>query len=193
LDPFDKADEFERRINNICVKYGLRYLDKGFHSNKYGRSNNGSDIELDNKQIESIVELVEPYYKEGVRDFIIFSLSGFLYKIGVSKGSTLELVDFLTNSDRKAVTVAEATYDKDRSEVVGYTRLLEALTQLEDTKKAQKIIGEINDIVNEKRQRNKFSHITSLAGKIVVCERNWSICRYGIKFADLQIISILKL
>ena len=167
LDTFDKADRWEREINSICVKYGLTYLHKIFDSKKYDKpSNNGSVIELDNKQIESIVQLVEPYYKEGVRDFIIFSLSGFLYKIGVSKGSTLELVDFLAHSDRKAVTVAEATYDKDSSEVVGYTRLLEVLTQFEDTKKAQEIIGEINDIVNEKTQRNKFSHIASLAGKI---------------------------
>lgn len=60
-----------------------------------------------------------------------------MYKIGVSKGSALELVDSLAHSDRKAVTVAEATYDKDSSEVVGYTRLLEVLTQFEDTKKAR--------------------------------------------------------
>src|SRR5215467_759070 len=76
-----------------------------------------------------------------LRDFIISSLSELLYKkIGVSKDSTLELIDFLTHCDRKAVTVAEATYatyDKDSSEVVGYTRLLEVLTQFRGTNMMQ--------------------------------------------------------
>lgn len=145
LDTFDKVDRYEKTINDICKKYGLRYLDKE-PSKKVDPS------ELDDKQIQSIVELIQPYYREGVRDIIVFSLSGFLYKTGIGKDSTLELINIFSNGDRKAATVVESTYAKSINEVVGYTRLLEILSQSESTEKAQKVISEINAIIDEKKK-----------------------------------------
>jgi hypothetical protein len=87
----EERDEWVRRGGNFGPSCGIggsnnkkRANNRHYNGNKYDkRSNNGSDIELGNKQIESIVQLIAPYYKEGVRDFIISPLSEFLYRVFV--------------------------------------------------------------------------------------------------------------
>jgi hypothetical protein len=166
LDSFEKADEFEKQINDICKKYGLTYLNR--ESN--GRYNKaaGTTIDLDNKSIEAIVELIEPYYKIGVKDLIVFALSGFLYKLGVDKDSTIQLIDLLTRNDRKAVAVTEGTYNKNRDEVVGYRWLLEILSQsTSDKYTAQRVIDSISEIIGSpKCGYNYYSNIPELQGSV---------------------------
>lgn len=151
LESFDKSDEFETHINSICKKYGLKYLenaDNGRVEKNNNNKENGPLIELDDKAIRDICECIRPYFLDGVKDLVVFSLSGFLYKLNVSKDSTIALIELLTNNERKAVSTAEATYKKNRSEVVGYRRLAEILQQ---------------PIGNENTVREEIERIQSIA------------------------------
>lgn len=144
LESYEKADEFEKLINDKCRKYNLKYLEKA-DKGKYAK--NGATIELDDNKINEIVKTIKQYYLDGVRDLIIFSLSGFLYKLNVSLDSAIALTESLTDNDRKAITVTEGTYKKERSEVVGYTRLLDILEQSVGEDAAKGILTTIQNIV----------------------------------------------
>ena len=77
LDTFEKCDAFEKLVHDICNKYGLKY---GADNSKYDKPD-GALVELDNEKIDAINEIISPYYTDGVKDLIVFSLSGFLYKV----------------------------------------------------------------------------------------------------------------
>ena len=90
---------------------------------------------LDNTNTEQIISIVEPSYKEGHRDELVFGKSGFLFKNKVSLVSAKNLLSTLcdrTNDEEKnsRIQVLENTYMKalNGDEISGATHLLEVLT-----------------------------------------------------------------
>jgi putative DNA primase/helicase len=161
----DKCDEFESRIDAICKKYGFKYLEN--HNTRCENNKAGQRIELDDNQITAIVGKVKLFYQNGVRDWLVFSLSGFLYKIGVSTDSTLALIQNLTDNDRKAAAVAENTYNKSRDQVVGYRRLIEIMEQTTTAAEAKRIIEDISEIISPSEQESPKGIINQAVEELV--------------------------
>lgn len=100
--------------------------------NKSRSYHDGERIELDDADIQVIAECIRPYYKKGRRHPIVFGLCGLLHKSGVSKDSTIALVETISKGDnehdvRKAVSTVEETFEEDVSIVAGSRYLSDAL------------------------------------------------------------------
>ena len=83
---------------------------------------------------KTIVGILLPYYTNGIRDNLVFALSGYLHKSGVSESFISEIVEGLvsqTNDEelQARLRVVKDTCSKDANsdQVSGYNRLLEAL------------------------------------------------------------------
>ena len=95
---------------------------------KQDSGNGKSDgLQLENDDVERIRQLVQPIYKQGSRNSIVFSLSGVFRRQGFSKDSVIAVIDKLARNDgisqesdiKNAIAVVEDTFKKD----IGWNRV----------------------------------------------------------------------
>ena len=113
---------------------------------------------LDDSKIESIVRVLEPWYKLGSRDEIGFSCGGCLHKWEISEDSATAVVSRLALNDEEKesrINVIKNTYSKkrDSADVSGRRRFVEALTLVtEDKQKAEEIVRKIGGVITQARK-----------------------------------------
>lgn len=100
--------------------------------------------------VKTIVGILIPYYTNGRRDNLVFALSGYLHKNGVSESLILEIVEGLVSQandeeSQARLKVVKDTCSKDANsdQVSGYIKLLEALNN------NQSAIADIEQVLNE--------------------------------------------
>ena len=107
-------------------------------------------IKAETNGLKTIVGILLPYYTNGRRDNLVFALSGYLHKNGVSESLISEVVESLasqTNDEelQTRLQVVKDTCSKDpkSDQVSGYNRLLESL---DNNKNA---VADIEQIINQ--------------------------------------------
>ena len=85
---------------------------------------------LDPKQLKDLLEVLKPFYRQSVRDYIVFGLSGMLHKEGYSEESALRFVNMLCNAindeeKESRIEVVRQTFRKPPSKVSGWSILNE--------------------------------------------------------------------
>jgi hypothetical protein len=105
-------------------------------------------VKAETNGVKTIVGTLLPYYTNGRRDNLVFALSGYLHKNGVSESLISEVVESLvsqTNDEEARLQVVKDTCSKDANsdQVSGYNRLLEALDN------NQNALADIEQILNE--------------------------------------------
>jgi Bifunctional DNA primase/polymerase, N-terminal len=100
--------------------------------------------------VKTIVGTLIPHYTNGRRDSLVFALSGYLHKNGVSESFIFEIVERLVSQandeeSQARLRVVKDTCSKDANsdQVSGYNRLLEALDN------NQSAIADIEQVLNE--------------------------------------------
>ena len=100
--------------------------------------------------VKTIVGSLLPYYTNGRRDNLVFALSGYLHKNGVSESFIFEIVESLVSqsndeASQARLQVVENTCSKDANsdQVSGYNRLLEVLDN------NQGVVSDIEQVINE--------------------------------------------
>jgi hypothetical protein len=115
------SDELYDRLIG-ALKHCLRPKRSGSGGNTNANNQKGyaggENAELDEADIQVITEYIRPHYKKGRRHPIVFGLSGLLHKSGISKDSTIALIETLAKNDkendvRNAVRTVEETFKKD--------------------------------------------------------------------------------
>ena len=107
-----------------------------------GEKREGAWRELAGEEIDRLVRLILPGYKEGDRQNLVFALAGWLAKEGISKESTLKVIETIATlagdrgeeEMRRRRDAVEITYRKvgegvDRHEILGYSGLRDVLTR----------------------------------------------------------------
>ncbi|CAN5303793.1 hypothetical protein BH18THE2_BH18THE2_26080 [soil metagenome] len=107
-------------------------------------------IKAETNGLKTIVGILLPYYTNGRRDNLVFGLSGYLHKNGVSESFIFEVVESLvsqTNDEelqaRLRVVKETCSKDPNSDQVSGYNRLLEALDN------NQNAVADIEQVLNE--------------------------------------------
>ena len=119
--------------------------------------------ELTDDEIEKIIEIIQPYWQEGYRQFFLLYLSGFLRKdLKISEESVARLYEKLIANinddpdDFKARNKAiKNTYKKPEEEIAGYSGLCNVLGE-EITKKLVSKICEVLNIEYYRIKKNIF-------------------------------------
>jgi hypothetical protein len=100
--------------------------------------------------VKTIVGTLIPHYTNGRRDSLVFALSGYLHKNGVSESFIFEIVESLVSrtndgESQARLRVVKDTCSKDANsdQVSGYIRLLDALDN------NQSAIADIEQVLNE--------------------------------------------
>jgi P4 family phage/plasmid primase-like protien len=151
---FVSDDMYDRLIE--ALKHCLRPKRGSGADRKKDKSYTDDEgTELDDADIQVIAECIRPYYKKGRRHPIVFGLSGLLHKSGISKDSTVTLIETLANNDKKsdvrnALRTIEETFKKDASVVAGGKYLLEVLiAATKDSSIAKTILDKIFRIIGK--------------------------------------------
>ena len=119
------------------------------------------EVELSEEGVLRVVEVLRPYYRVNVRNYIVLYLSGWLRKAGVSYGSARRVIELLTEGDEeraKRLYVLDRTYELCGSppkpeEMKGKTGLLEVLSQLAGPEEAQKVVRELEEVIESAARR----------------------------------------
>jgi hypothetical protein len=100
--------------------------------------------------LETVVRILSPYYTNGRRDNLVFALSGYLHKNGVSESFISEIIESLvaqTNDEglqaRLRVVKDTCSKDPNSDQVSGYHKLLETLDN------NQGAVADIEQVLNE--------------------------------------------
>lgn len=100
-------------------------------------------------EVLKIVEVLKPVYHPGHRDFIVFHLSGWLKKAGVSFESAKQVIELLARDDeelKSRLYVLQRTYEKD-GEISGKSGLFDTLREVTGEAKALEIMRQIEEIL----------------------------------------------
>ena len=111
--------------------------------------------QLSEKQILEIVELLKEAYRPGNRDFIVFYLTGWLKKAGVSYESARRIVELLAEQDEERdsrIYVLDRTYglrgtQPSEDELKGKTGLQELLEEALGEERALEVIRRIEELL----------------------------------------------
>lgn len=95
-------------------------------------SDNIGHTTLTPEKTKKLFDLILPHYTNGKRNYLALALSGYLRKNGVPKENVLQLVELIANKSEDAekesrLLSVHRTYDKDVSEIQGYTALKDLL------------------------------------------------------------------
>jgi hypothetical protein len=136
----------------------------GINNNKNERRYSAGEFwSLDNTNTEQMISNLEPSYKEGHRDELVFGLSGLLFKNKVALVSAKNLLSTLcdrTNDEEKSnrIQVLENIYMKalNGDEITGATHLLETLTLIcnNDEVTALKTFQHLSQILRSEKENN---------------------------------------
>ncbi len=113
--------------------------------------------ELEESKIVEIVNLLRPIYKVGYRDLIIFSLTGWLKKAGISYNSARKIVELLAEKDEELnhrIYVLDRTYGlrgnpPTEEELKGKTGLQEVAEKLLGEERALDIIRRLEELLGQ--------------------------------------------
>ena len=144
----------------MWVKEQLKPLESDFKEDKVYKSdkkpgNVDSDRELSESDIDHVVTLLKPFYRESYRNDIVYSLSGFMKKEGIKESSAQLLIERLSNDDDDGVEarlkVLHNTYNNSipDSELLGASGLYETIEKQTDKDLLQTIKVEINNIIQK--------------------------------------------
>lgn len=171
------ALSFLEMLKKIYKKYGLDYGEEKEELTTI--SNNNGIVKpiaeskiIDTGLVNLVVKKIKPYYKEGLRDQIIFGLSGFLRKSTITLNNAKQIIEKLceqTDDEEESsrMTVLRRTYAETKSndKIVGYSEL-EKLISKEDLNEIDSYIVKNYEHIlisksNKKRQEklNKESAI----------------------------------
>jgi len=138
--------------------------DVGNNNDENGRGRPvGEFWSLDNTKTEQMISNLEPSYKEGHRDELVFGLSGLLFKNKVALVSAKNLLSTLcdrTDDEEKdsRIKVLENTYMKalNGDQITGATHLLEALTLIcnNDEVTALKTLQQLSQVLRSEKENN---------------------------------------
>ncbi len=111
--------------------------------------------ELEESKIVEIVNLLRPIYKVGYRDLIIFSLTGWLKKAGISYNSARKIVELLAEKDEELnhrIYVLDRTYGlrgnpPTEEELKGKTGLQEIAETLLGEERALDLIRRLEELL----------------------------------------------
>lgn len=126
---------------------------------------------LEEKDIQKIAKLIQPYYKDGCRDIIVFTLSCVLRRQGMSKDSVIATIDKLASNDgisqesdiRKAISVVEDVFKQDEDIIAGNEYLRNALYPITGSRDiANEVFSKIFDIIYEIQDRRPEEEKESL-------------------------------
>jgi hypothetical protein len=112
-----------------------------------------TQINLNNDQIESIYEVLLPYYRRGYRHHLIYGLSGLLHRYNVAIDPSTLLVQKLSIDDEEQesrLLVLNTTYQNNSKEVSGCQYLLSVLENVvtDGQPKAKSVLKKIIDIIS---------------------------------------------
>ena len=108
---------------------------------------------LKDAEVLRITEILRPFYRKGFRDFIVFYLSGWLYKSGISYESARRVVEMLSEGDeekRQRIYVLERTYGLRGTQpkmFKGKSGLQEIIEEVEGEERALEVIRELESIL----------------------------------------------
>jgi hypothetical protein len=98
---FISDDMYDRLIE--ALEHCLRPKQNSGADRKKDKSyTDGENTELDDADIPVITECIRPYYKKGRRHAIVFGLAGLPHKSGISKDSTIALIETLAKNDKES-------------------------------------------------------------------------------------------
>lgn len=106
--------------------------------------------ELTDEEIEKLIEIIQPYWQEGYRQFFLLYLSGFLRKdLEISEDSVIKLYEyFIPGDDRQdikdRIRAIIKTYEKDSKVVAGKSKLIEILGKKAANELCRKIKQALN-------------------------------------------------
>ncbi|HDI74977.1 MAG TPA: DNA primase [Thermoprotei archaeon] len=116
-----------------------------------------SEKVLSEEQVLEIVGLLKPYYRKGIRDFIVFYLTGWMRKAGVAYESAKSVVELLAKGTgdeeiNQRIYVLDRTYGKrgtppKEEEMKGKTGLQEIIEQQDGEEKALEVIRRLEEIL----------------------------------------------
>jgi hypothetical protein len=119
-------------------------------------------VKAETSGLKTIVGILLPYYSNGGRDNLVFALSGYLHKNGVSESFISEVVESLASQTkdeeleaRLRVVKDTCSRDPQSDQVSGYNRILEALDNNHN------VIAEIGQVLHE----HGLGSIVSLSGR----------------------------
>jgi hypothetical protein len=144
----------------MWVKHQLKPLKSDFKKDKTYKSNRksnnvNSDRELSESDIDHIITLLKPFYRESYRNDIIYSLSGFMKKEGIKESSAQLLIERLSHDDEDGMSariqVLHRTYNNTLpdTELKGASGLYETIEKQADQDMFKTIQREINDIIEK--------------------------------------------
>ncbi|CAN5359959.1 hypothetical protein BH18THE2_BH18THE2_37200 [soil metagenome] len=99
-----------------------------FYTNSKAIPEQENTDRLTDHDIQTIYDLLKPYYNKGYRHAICYALSGFLHKNAVHIDSAISIIKLLAKEDDEIgnrLANLSATYEKDRREVSGFYTLFE--------------------------------------------------------------------
>lgn len=123
--------------------------------NKNSPQNGVIDRELSESDIDHVVTLLKPFYRESYRNDIIFSLSGFMKKEGIKEDNARILIERLSSDDTDGVearlNVLHHTYNNTLpdTDLKGASGLYESIEKQADIDMLKTIKREINDIIEK--------------------------------------------
>jgi P4 family phage/plasmid primase-like protien len=108
-------------------------------------------VDLKEKEIDFIYQLLVPSYRTGYRHHIIYGLSGLLHKHHITLESAASLIQKLSfnddERDSRLLTLND-TYQKNPKEVSGYQYLLSALENVVADGQAKDILRKIMNVIS---------------------------------------------
>lgn len=142
------------------------------------------DRELSEQDIDTILTLLKPYYKENYRNEIVYSLSGWLKKEGILLDSAKLLIERLAKDDEDGLDtrliVLERTYNNQLGdgEIKGISGVNDAIDKQENDETIARMtkIG-LKDIIN---LPEAYGAITGIMGtdKLVIADPNDKSVKY---------------
>jgi putative DNA primase/helicase len=158
-------DCLKPRPDKVYVKddSGDKKQDSGSSEQKHGSGNGKSDgLQLEDHDVEKIRVLVQPIYKKGHRNFLVFSLSCVFRRQGISKDSVIAVVENLAKNDgisqeadiRKAISVVEDAFKDDITIIAGTEYLKQVFNSITDSHaEGNKIFIEIFKIIHKVQEK----------------------------------------
>jgi P4 family phage/plasmid primase-like protien len=149
----NKIQRFDQMYDNLLdtLEDCLKLKD---YTNRQPRedTNQHTQINLNDDQIEFIYELLSPYYRRGYRHHLIYGLSGLLHRYNVVIDSSTLLIQKLSIDDEEQesrLLILNTTYQKASKEVSGYQYLLSILENVTDDQSPTKeILKKIISIIS---------------------------------------------
>ena len=135
--------------------------------------NNNTPVDFTDEEIQSICELLRPYYYKGCksRHDIVFGLCGLCHKNNITQESAYNLIEILAKDDeekKSRLLVLDETYNKDPKDVSGSKQLLAVLEHATgEDRIAKDIFQKIFSIITSKRDDQKIDHVLQLTDQIM--------------------------